>query len=147
VSESEQLLIVQVTSETRAAIPLNEVRRLEEFNFRDIERVGSSSVTQYRGSILQLVDVATCLGNSEERWKGGHVVVVGNGASLVGLQVQAILDVTTQLTALRPVQGKPGITSYGVIQGKVIALLDVDYLVKVAAIGTGEIHNEEHATI
>jgi two-component system chemotaxis sensor kinase CheA len=147
VNESEQLLIVQLTSETRAAIPLNEVRRLEEFNLRDIERVGSSSVIQYRGSILQLVDVATCLCNSAERWNGGHVVVVGNGASLVGLQVQAILDVTTQLTAVKPVEGKPGITSYGVIQGKVIALLDVDHLVKVAATGVGESHSEEHATI
>ena len=146
-SVSEQLLIVQVTSETRAAIPLNEVRRLEEFNLRDVERVGSSSVIQYRGSILQLVDVATCLGDSAQRWNSGQVVVVGNGPSLIGLQVQAILDVTTQLTAVKPVQGKPGITSYGVIQGKVIALLDVDYLVKVAAMGAGEFHSEEHATI
>ena len=147
VHESEQLLIVQVSSEVRAAIPLNEVRRLEEFNLRDIERVGSSAVIQYRESILQLVDVATCLGHSSERWAGGHVVVVGNGDSLVGLQVQAILDVTTQLTAVKPVQGKPGITSYGVIQGKVIALLDVDYLVKLGAMGIREFHTEESAAI
>jgi two-component system chemotaxis sensor kinase CheA len=147
VSESEQLLIVQVSSEVRAAIPLNEVRRLEEFNLRDIERVGASSVIQYRGSILQLVDVAACLGNSAERWSGGHVVVVGNGDSVVGLQVQAILDVTTQLTAIKPVQGKDGITSYGVIQGKVIALLDVDHLVKLGAMGIVGFVNEESAAI
>jgi two-component system chemotaxis sensor kinase CheA len=147
VHESEQLLIVQVSPEVRAAIPLNEVRRLEEFNLRDIERVGASSVIQYRGSILQLVDVAGYLGNSAERWAGGHVVVVGNGDSLVGLQVQAILDVTTQLTAVKPVQGKPGVTSYGVIQGKVIALLDVDYLVKLGAMGVGGFQTEESAAI
>jgi two-component system chemotaxis sensor kinase CheA len=147
VSESEQLLIVQVSSEVRAAIPLNEVRRLEEFNLRDIERVGASSVIQYRGSILQLVDVAACLGNSAERWSGGHVVVVGNGDSVVGLQVQAILDVTTQLTAIKPVQDKDGITSYGVIQGKVIALLDVDHLVKLGAMGIVGFVNEESAAI
>ena len=147
ISESEQLLIVQVSSEVRAAIPLNEVRRLEEFNLRDIERVGATSVIQYRGSILQLVDVAVCLDNAEGPWAGGHVVVVGNGDSLVGLQVQAILDVTTQLTAVKPVHGKPGITSYGVIQGKVIALLDVGYLVRLGAMGSGKLQSEERAAI
>ena len=147
VSESEQLLIVQVTAEERAAIPLNKVRRLEEFPLRDIERVGSSSVVQYRGTILQLVDVAACVSTSGERWSGGHVVVVGSGASLVGLQVQAILDVTTQLTAVKPVHGKPGLTSYGVIQGKVIALLDVDYLVRLGAMGVGDFQGEEQAAI
>jgi hypothetical protein len=73
--------------------------------------------------------------------------VVGNGDSVVGLQVQAILDVTTQLTAIKPVQGKDGITSYGVIQGKVIALLDVDHLVKLGAMGIVGFVNEESAAI
>ena len=42
--------------------------------------------------------------------------------------VQGILDVSSELSAVKPVSGKPGITSYGVIQGKVIALLDVAHL-------------------
>jgi two-component system chemotaxis sensor kinase CheA len=147
VSESEQLLIVQVTAEERAAIPLNQVRRLEEFPLQNIESVGSSSVIQYRGSILQLVDVAACVAHSAEPWAGGHVVVVGNGESLVGLQVREILDVTTQLTAVKPVHGRPGLTSYGVVQGKVIALLDVDYLAKLGAMGVQELDGEEHAAI
>jgi two-component system chemotaxis sensor kinase CheA len=147
VSETKQLLIVQVTPEIRAAIPLNEVRRLEAFPLQDIERVASTSVIQYRGSILQLVDVAACIGNAGESWTGGHVVVVGNGASLVGLQVQAILDVTNELTASKPVHGKAGITSYGVIQGKVIALLDVEHLVTRGAMGVEQSDYKEHVAI
>lgn len=123
-----QLLIVQVNSDVRAAVPLDCVKRLEEFSLKEIERVGKSAVIQYRGSILQLVDVAATVGMSREPWTSGHVVVVGNGDSLVGLQVQGILDVSSELSAVKPVSGKPGITSYGVIQGKVIALLDVAHL-------------------
>jgi two-component system chemotaxis sensor kinase CheA len=136
--DTEQLLIVQVSHDVRAAIPLNDVRRLEEFPVSDIERVGSNSVMQYRGSILPLVDVAACIGHSEQGWSGGHVVVVGAEQTLVGLQVQAILDVTTELTAVRPVHNKQGITSYGVIQGKVIALLDVDFLARFGTSGASE---------
>jgi two-component system chemotaxis sensor kinase CheA len=146
-SETEQLLIVQVSSDVRAAIPLNEVRRLEEFRLQDIERVSSSSVIQYRGSILQLVDVASIVTGSNESWSGGHVVVVGRGESLVGLQVQTILDVSREITAVKPVRGKPGITSYGVIQGKVIALLDVNYLLQQGAMSISVDQNEERVAI
>jgi two-component system chemotaxis sensor kinase CheA len=146
-SETEQLLIVQVSSDVRAAIPLNEVRRLEEFRLQDIERVSSSSVIQYRGSILQLVDVASIVTGSNESWSGGHVVVVGRGESLVGLQVQTILDVSREITAVKPVRGKPGIISYGVIQGKVIALLDVNYLLQQGAMSISVDQNEERVAI
>jgi hypothetical protein len=63
-----------------------------------------------------------------EQWSSGHVVVVGYGHSLVGLQVNEIVDVSTELSAEKPVEGKPGISAFGVIQGKVIALLDIEYL-------------------
>lgn len=127
-SESGQYLVVQVTADIRAAIPLDNVRRLEEFSQRDIERVGGSSVIQYRGSILPLVDVAKALGVRKDPWSGGQVVVVGHDEGAVGLQVLGILDVSSNLSAIKPVEGKPGINSYGVVQGKVIALLDVNYL-------------------
>jgi two-component system chemotaxis sensor kinase CheA len=123
-----QLLIVQLTAELRAAIPLEMVKRLEEFPLKDVEHVGANSVIQYRGSILQLVDVAGSLGMRTEQWSSGHVVVVGYGHSLVGLQVNEIVDVSTELSAEKPVEGKPGISAFGVIQGKVIALLDIEYL-------------------
>lgn len=146
-NETEQLLIVQVSSDVRAAIPLNEVRRLEEFPLQDIERVASSSVIQYRESILQLVDVASIVTGSNESWSGGHVVVVGRADALVGLQVQTILDVSREITAVKPVRGKPGITSYGVIQGKVIALLDVNYLLQQGAMSVSVVQDEERVAI
>lgn len=125
-----QFLIVQVSSKVRAAVPLELVRRLEEFPLSQIEYVGGNSVIQYRGSILQLCDVGAMLGQSDGPWSSGHVVVVGQGDSLAGLQVREILDVSGEISAVKPVQGKPGITAYGVIQGRVISLLDIEYLLR-----------------
>lgn len=127
-ASSEQMLIVRLASDVRAAIPLDQVKRLEEFSLKQIERVGPNTVIQYRGSILPLVDVALQLGLSAAPWSDGQVVVVAAGEVLVGLQVQEILDVSSGMTAVKPVHGKRGIRSYGVVQGKVIALLDVSYL-------------------
>ena len=129
IGSNEQMLIVRLTSEVRAAIPLNQVKRLEEFPAKQIERVGPNAVIQYRGSILPLVDVAQQLGLAAAPWSDGQVVVVAAGDLLVGLQVQEILDVSSGMTAVKPVHGKPGIRSYGVVQGRVIALLDASYLV------------------
>lgn len=147
VDKAGQLLIVQISSEVRAAIPLDCVKRLEEFAVGNIEHVGTNSVIQYRGSILPLIDVAVTLGMSTEPWTSGHVVVVGDGDSLVGLKVQGIMDVSCELSAVKPVHGKPGITSYGVIQGKVIALLDVSYLLTQGLLCGDLSRDEERAAI
>jgi two-component system chemotaxis sensor kinase CheA len=128
--EREQLLIIHVNSTERAAIPLSKVSRLEEFRVSDVERVGSGSVIKYRGGILRLVDVALSLGRGSTPWASGHVVVIGAGEHAVGLQVHSILDVSVDLAAVRPSEGEPGILSYGVVQGRVIALLDVDHLIR-----------------
>ena len=142
-----QLLIVQISSDVRAAIPLDCVKRLEEFALGNIEHVGTNSVIQYRGSILPLIDVALTLGMSTEPWTSGHVVVVGDGDSLVGLKVQGIMDVSCELSAVKPVHGKPGINSYGVIQGKVIALLDVSYLLTQGLLCGDLSRDEERAAL
>lgn len=126
---SEKLLVVQLSSDMRAAIPLRVVKRLEEFALKDLERVSGSAVIQYRDSILPLLDVGKAIGVASKPWSSGHVVVVGDGDEVFGLQVEAILDVSSEIAAIKPVQGKPGVTAFGVIQGKVIALLDVPYLV------------------
>jgi two-component system chemotaxis sensor kinase CheA len=131
--DSDQLLIIQLTPDIRAALPLNKVSRLEEFKISDVEFVGTGSVIKYRGGILRLVHVPNKLGLKSQPWCSGHVVVIGNGDSAVGLQVDAILDVSHELSAVRPAEGERGITSYGVVQGKIIALLDIEYLTRTTA--------------
>jgi hypothetical protein len=45
--------------------------------------------------------------------------------------VQSILDVASEVAAVRQAKGRPGIQSFGVIQGRVVALLDIDFLLRV----------------
>jgi two-component system chemotaxis sensor kinase CheA len=144
---SEQLLIVQIGEDLRGAVPLSQVKRLEEFSPRDVERVGGSAVVQYRGSILPLVDLRAVVGGSKEAWKGGQVVVVGSGDASVGLQVLEILDVSDELSAVKPVLNKPGITSFGVLQGKVTAVLDIGFFIERGMNASTNVVTREQAAV
>jgi two-component system chemotaxis sensor kinase CheA len=129
-SGNDQYLIIQVSASERAAVPLDKVSRLEKFAVEDIEHVGSGSVIKYRGGILRLVNLASLLERPADSWSSGHVVVIGGGDSAVGVQVTDILDVSSEVSAVRPSQGEPGVSAYGVVQGRVIALLDVNFLLQ-----------------
>lgn len=132
-SEREQLLIVQVSPTMRAAIPLSRVKRLEEFRVADLEYVGGVAVVQYRGSILQLADAAALLGEAGSDQKGTQVVVVEHESVQFGVCVQSILDISAQVSAVKEVTSHPGIASFGVVQGKVIALLNMDFFARSTA--------------
>lgn len=126
--DREQLLIVQVAPDMRVGIPLTAVRRLEKFKADQIEYVGGNSMVQYRESILSLVNVGTFLGLKNHCAESGDVVVVGNEHGSLGLQVEGILDVSNEISARRPARDKVGISAFAVIQGRVIALLDIEQL-------------------
>jgi two-component system chemotaxis sensor kinase CheA len=128
--DREQLLIVQVSSDMRVGIPLASVRRLEKFKPEDVEQVGASAMIQYRDSILPLVNLGVFLGLESQCEQSGDVVVVGHDSGAIGVQVEAILDVSSDLSAFRPSQDKAGISAFAVIQGKVIALVDIEQLVR-----------------
>jgi two-component system chemotaxis sensor kinase CheA len=129
----EQLLIVQVAADMRVGIPLASVRRLEKFRPEDVETVGGSAMIQYRDSILPLVNVGSFLGVANRCDQSGDVVVVGHDNGTIGVQVEAILDVSSELSAMRPARDKAGISAFGVIQGKVIALVDLEQLIHASA--------------
>lgn len=137
IEEREQLLIVQVSTDMRVGIPLASVRRLEKFRPEDVERVGGSAMIQYRDSILPLVNVGSFLGVANRCDQSGDVVVVGHDHGTIGVQVEAILDVSSELSAMRPATDKVGISAFGVIQGKVIALVDIEQLIHASGAASG----------
>jgi two-component system chemotaxis sensor kinase CheA len=122
----EQLLIVELSEDLRAAIPLARVRRLEQLNLNSVEQVGKTRLVQYRGSLLQLLDLSERLAAASSLSRDGSVVVIANGDDSLGLQVARIVDVTPRLEAYKPAQGEPGISGYGVVQGRIVALLNMD---------------------
>jgi len=90
-SEKTSLLVVAPTEDTRAAIPLSMVSRLEEINGSDIELCGHQQVVQYRGEVMPLVSLSEHGQiNSEDETVS---LVVYNGGHNVGVAVGRIVDI------------------------------------------------------
>jgi two-component system chemotaxis sensor kinase CheA len=142
-----QLLVVQVSEEYRAAIPLEAVNRLEEIPQSELERLGSQMVVQYRGSILPVVDVCKLLKLPELHGETMQIVVVGAGSVLMGLRVQRIMDVSNEISAVKAVKGHTGLRMIGVINKKVTAVLDVDQLLSQSALSETLGHGEGATTL
>ena len=137
--EQDWLLVVTTAAHARLAIPLSRVARLEEFSVEDVEWTGDSAVTQYRGSILRLLDVATLLSGSRvappllARVEGGapiHAVVVVHGDKTIGVVVEDILDIVQQSATLERAGAREGVQGTMILQELVTELLDVDALLR-----------------
>jgi two-component system chemotaxis sensor kinase CheA len=142
-----QLLVVQVSEEYRAAIPLEAVNRLEEIPQAELERLGSHNVVQYRGSILPVVDVCKLLKLPEQNAPTMQIVVVGSASALIGLRVLRIMDVSHEISAVKPVKGHTGIRMIGVINKKVTAVLNVDQLLSQSILSDSSDNAEGASTL
>lgn len=132
VGKSETLLLVSTASDGRLAIPLNRVARLEQFEMQRTEKAGNSSVVQYRGQILPLVQLSDFLherrnGVDEQEAESGliQVVVFGEEGSQVGLIVKEIIDVVDEVLQARGKASRDGVLGTAAIDGQVTELLDV----------------------
>lgn len=93
--ETEALLIVDSDDETRAAVRLSTVSRLEEFDATKVERSGHNHVVQYRGDILPLIGLnGGCV--NVPPVDGSNLlntVVYSEGGQSVGVVVGKIVDI------------------------------------------------------
>jgi len=122
------LLVFGVGEQTRMAIPLATVARLEELQRDTLERAGGREVVQYRGEILPLARLSDLVGimSNENLDQPLQVIVYQRGGRQVGLIVDAIHDIIEETVHLeRPVDGRDLLGS-AVIQSKVTDLLDVE---------------------
>lgn len=125
----QELLLIELESGCRAAIPLSSVARLEEFPRRIIERAGGQQVVQYRGQILPLVSTAEVFGcggygdGSEREYV--HVVVYIEHGRSAGLMVEHIVDIVRQQMQIDWQPGRPGVLGRAVIQDRVAEILDL----------------------
>lgn len=137
--EVDWLLVVTTEAHARLAIPLSRVARLEEFRADKIEWTGEHAVTQYRGSIVRLLDVAALLPGVrrprplQERLSNQatiNAVVVVHGNNAIGLLVDNILDIVQESSTLERPGVRPGVSGTMVIQDQVTELLDVDVVLR-----------------
>ncbi len=130
------LLVLEISGGRRAALPLNEVARLEEFPDELVERTGVAEVVQYREGILPLVRLAQAIGlpESERADAPLSVVVHEDGGRMVGIVIDRVLDVVETELAVSEVGCRQGVLGSAVVQDRVTDLVDLDAVVRLAGV-------------
>lgn len=132
----QALLLFSGPDDTRMAIPLSRITRLEEFSRASVEHVGGRDVVQYFGDILSLTDIATLMPGTRARSRPSlttasesfQVLVYSKDGRQLGVVVDQILDtVEERLVNMRPTT-RQGVTGSVVINGRVTEILDLDTL-------------------
>ncbi len=138
--KSETLLLVSMPSKGRLAIPLHRVARLEQFDIKQTEAVGNTSVVQYRGQILPLVQLSDFLherrsgyGDEDDSNELIQVVVFGDEGRQVGLIVTEIIDVVDEVLTTRGKTSRVGVLGTAAIHGHVTELFDVSEFINATA--------------
>lgn len=123
----EPLLLFTTAPDTRMALSLSSVHRLEELDPKSIERSSGRMVVQYRGAILPLIDLTD---SSPKRWDEQkapiNVVVYGDNGHSVGLIVEEIIDTVDETLSVHQRMRRPGTLGAVVVQGRVTDLLDIE---------------------
>lgn len=118
-------LVVQLAEGYRAALSLDCVHRLEEFEGSKVEFAGGRAVVQYRGGILPLIDLSQFFGNTQAiREEELRVVVHAQGNDLVGFVVNRIDDIIDEHMVLHPAQRRRGTLGSTILQKRVTDVLD-----------------------
>ncbi|MFO0940966.1 MAG: chemotaxis protein CheW [Pirellulales bacterium] len=133
-SRIQTLLVMQVGTERRFALPLNQVTRLEKIQIDSIECAGDQEVVQYRGEILPLIRLANSMGVSSVLTDLNllDVVVYTKGSRSIGLVVDQITDIVETEVVSQRATHRPGLTYSAVVQGHVTDVLDLPTIIQLA---------------
>lgn len=123
----ECYLVVDPGDDSRAAVLLDSVARLEEISSDAIERSGNQQVVQYRGQIMPIVSLSA-YGEVETSNDSIQLIVYNAGEVDIGVAVGKIVDIVDELgTAM-----SPSGTSR-VIGGKVTRIIDLEMIARSVA--------------
>jgi two-component system, chemotaxis family, sensor kinase CheA len=141
VGDKQTFLLFAGPGDSRMAIPLDMLARLEEFPVAQVEMSGRQWVTQYRGQILPLVRLNVVL--EERRHKvqalqapptldSGpiQVLVLHHDGRSFGLVVERILDIVEDRADVRSAATRASILYSVVIGDRVTELLDIPAILR-----------------
>jgi two-component system chemotaxis sensor kinase CheA len=133
-TDRQTLLIFSPGNETRMAVPLSLVARLEEFSRDVVERSGEKEVVQYRGEIMPLIYLSDVFGMSSTRGETEtmQVIVYSDQGRSVGVVVDTIIDIVEEAVTIKKESLGHGLLGSAVIQGKVTDMLDVAGVIRQA---------------
>ncbi len=128
---TQSLLVVDVGGDRRAAVPLDDVNRLEELAADTVERSGDREVVQYRGRIMPLVRLTEAVGGfdfGEQELASLHCIVHSRGSAQVGLIVGRITDIVEQPVASIEPASEMLLRGTTVVHERVTDVVDVEAL-------------------
>lgn len=136
IDEKETLLLFNNGEDTRLAISLATVDRLEEIARDRVETTGGQDVVQYRGQIMPLVRVGDylprCTVAEPDPEAPLQVVVYSESGHSVGLVVGGINDIVEESLNVKRDNCGEGLLGSAVIQDRVTDLIDVKSIVRSA---------------
>lgn len=127
--ELREFVLVSLGSNTKHAIPLSVVSRMEEIKSASIELSGYQRVIRYRGGILKIVNLNEILGypNPKTDKEITQVIVAKIDEQLFGLEVDQIIDVLSTRDFLDDtLSTHDAITGNLVTQNEIIVVVDVE---------------------
>jgi two-component system, chemotaxis family, sensor kinase CheA len=144
VAEKQAFLLFAGVGDSRMAIPLSTLARLEEFPVTQVEMSGSQWVTQYRGQILPLIRLNVVLEERHNKLRRMRtppppdsgplqVLVTNHEGRSYGLVVEKILDIVEDRAEVIWPATRAGFLHSVIISERVTELLDIPTIIKTAA--------------
>ena len=141
--EKQTFLLFAGPGDSRMAIPLSILARLEEFQVEQVEMSGRQWVTQYRGQILPLIRLSVAMEERRARLRelmtppppgSGpiQVLVLNHEGRSYGLVVDRILDIVDDRAEVKVAATRASVLYSVVIGDRVTELLDIPAIVRVA---------------
>ena len=153
-SEKQTFLLFAGPDDSRMAMPLATVARLEEFPAKDVEKSGDEWVVQYRGKILPLLRLDVVLEERRERVRHARkkvepdplqVLVCNDEGRTIGIVVDRILDIVEDRATVKSPATREGIQCAVVINERVTEMIDIPALQKIAE--ANRTLSREHAEV
>jgi len=144
-AQKQTFLLFAGPGDSRMAIPLSTLARLEEFPVAQVEMSGRDWVTQYRGQILPLVRLNVLLEERRNRLRGLpalpaidsapiQVLVLNHEGRTFGLVVERIVDIVEDAADVRLAATRGCVLYSVVIDERVTELLDIPAILRSAGL-------------
>jgi two-component system, chemotaxis family, sensor kinase CheA len=142
--EKQSFLLFAGPSDSRMAIPLDTLARLEEFPPAQIEMSGTRWVTQYRGRILPLIRLSIVMEERRAKLRALQgmlpapdsgpiqVLVLNHDGQSFGLVVEQILDIVEDQAGIKSAATRDSVLCSVVIGKRVTELLDIPSILRKA---------------
>jgi two-component system, chemotaxis family, sensor kinase CheA len=148
-TQKQTFLLFAGLGDSRMAIPLSTLARLEEFPISQVEMSGSQWVTQYRGQILPLIRLSVVLEERRHKLRALQappapgsgpiqVLVLSHEGRSFGLVVDKILDIVEDRADVRSAATRPSVLYSVLVGDRVTELLDIPAILQISGTNLAE---------